>query len=703
MKNFRRSLKYLRPYRLRVALAILCVVLISVLWAGGLSALLPGAKVLLSSEGLHGWAFQESAKDSIGCAFVQMENPPADARPPQAELEVLAVVKNSPAEQAGIKKGQYVVAVGAGGAMELFSQLAHLAPGEPARLQVRQPGDAENNSGQVILLVAGPKRTWTKVLLRLADFFPIPSSYSQRFSMLLWLVGFGVVITVVRNLVRFGQEYLVTSIVLREIIDIRRDNYNTVLRLPMTFFSKQGTTDSISRFFQDTAEVGLGHMALLGTTLVEPAKAIAALAVALALNWKLTILIVVALPPGVWMIRQMGKKMHQASRRALQSWSQMLSILQETLGGIRAVKTYTMEAAERKRFMRASRQLLRHQTKMAMIESMASPIVETVGLIAAMAAVAWAGYYVLNDPHGFDREQFLALIACLGMVLGPTRRMGGISTRLHRADAAAARVFELMDSRREKTSPTWPALPRHSKSIEFKGVAFRYEGANADALSDINLVIPAGATVAFVGPNGSGKTTLVSMVPRLLEPTAGQVVIDGADIAGVSLRSLRRQIALVSQDTIIFNATIAENIAYGLRKADPQLIQQAALKAFVHEFVAELPQGYDTIVGQRGSTLSGGQCQRIAIARAILRDPAILIFDEAMSQVDSESEERIRQAMAEFIKGRTALVVAHRLRTVLTADMIVVMDAGRVVDTGSHEQLLRRCEIYHRLHQTQLQ
>jgi subfamily B ATP-binding cassette protein MsbA len=703
MKSFRRSLKYLRPYRLRVALTLLCVIFISVLWAGGLSVLLPGAKVLLSADGLHGWAFQQACKDSIGITFVQLDSPSADAKPQQAELEVLAVAKDSPAGLAGIKKGQLITSAGAGSAIQILSQLAHTAPGAPVELQVRQAGIAENNPSQACTITAGQPKLWTKGLLALADFFPIPPSYSQRFPMLLWLVGFGVVITVVRNLVRFFQEYLVTSIIMREIIDIRRDNYNTVLRLPVTFFSKRGTTDSISRFFQDTAEVGLGHSALLGTTLVEPAKAIAALAVAMALNWKLTLIIVIALPPGVWMIRQMGKKMHQASRKALQSWSQMLAILQETLGGIKAVKTYTMEAAERKRFMRASLQMLRHQTKMAMIDAVASPIVETVGLIAAMAAVAWAGYYVLNDPQSFDREQFLALIACLGMVLGPTRRMGGISTRLHRADAAAGRVFELMDSRREKTSPTWPALARHNKSIEVSGVSFGYEDANAPALSDVNLSIPAGLTVAFVGPNGSGKTTLMSMVPRLLEPTSGRVLIDGVDIATVSLRSLRRQIAMVGQDTVIFNATIADNIAYGRRKASPQLIHQAADKAFVNEFVSQLPQGYDTMVGQRGSTLSGGQCQRIAIARAILRDPAILIFDEAMSQVDSESEEKIRQAMAQFVKGRTTLVVAHRLRTVLTADLIVVMDAGRIVATGSHEQLLQGCGLYQRLHQTQLQ
>jgi subfamily B ATP-binding cassette protein MsbA len=260
-----------------------------------------------------------------------------------------------------------------------------------------------------------------------------------------------------------------------------------------------------------------------------------------------------------------------------------------------------------------------------------------------------------------------------------------------------------MDSPREKTRPGAPALPRHRQSVEFRNVSYRYPGAHAAALEKVNLRIGAGETVAIVGSNGAGKTTLVSMLPRLLSPTEGDVLIDGLDISRFSIRSVRRQIAVMSQESAIFHATVFDNIAYGLRRPARDKVLAAAKDAFVDDFVRQLPEGYDTMLSERGATLSGGQKQRICIARAILRDPAILIFDEAMSQVDSDSERRIRQAMAEFVRGRTTLIVAHRFATVLSAARIVVMDAGRIVDVGPHEELLGRCPLYRTLYQTQLQ
>jgi ABC-type multidrug transport system fused ATPase/permease subunit len=262
-------------------------------------------------------------------------------------------------------------------------------------------------------------------------------------------------------------------------------------------------------------------------------------------------------------------------------------------------------------------------------------------------------------------------------------------------------VFELRDREQEKRVANAPMLPRLVESLEFRGVTFRYPSAAEDALKDINLIVRAGETVAIVGPNGCGKTTLVSLLPRLIDPTRGQVLIDGQDVSQVSLRSVRRQIGLVTQDTVLFHATIGENISYGLRRPRQEDVLAAAKKAFVDEFVRNLPDGYDTMVGEHGATLSGGQKQRISIARAILRDPAILIFDEATSQIDSDSERRIHEAMDQFVKGRTTLMIAHRFATVLTANRIVVMNAGRVVDVGAHSELLDRCELYHHLYKTQ--
>jgi len=303
--------------------------------------------------------------------------------------------------------------------------------------------------------------------------------------------------------------------------------------------------------------------------------------------------------------------------------------------------------------------------------------------------------------YRMDRDKFLTWMVALFALFDPVRKLAKVSMRFQQSEAAAKRVFELHDTPREPHTVGAPPLPRHRKTIEFRDVSFRYPSAVEDAVRNANLCIKAGQTAAVVGPNGSGKTTLMSMVPRLLNPTSGKILIDGIDIATVSLKSLRQQIGLVTQDTVLFHATVAENIAYGKRRASQEEVLAAAKKAFVDEFIQHLPDGFNTLVGEYGATLSGGQKQRISIARAILRDPAILIFDEAMSQVDAESENRIHQTLAEFTKGRTTLLIAHRFATVLAADLIVVMNASAIIDSGTHQELLGRCDLYRTLYQTQ--
>ncbi len=702
MHNFFRSLRYLKPYKTRLAISIVCVVFIAVLWGGGLGMLAPALKILIDPEGLHGWAWRSGTEDALGGRItlrVVSERDSGEVRLAPIVIDVISVDKSGPAGAKGIRENEWVVGTKKVPVMQgdaLARMLATTPPGSPVTLRVFDQRSMKIREVPITLAKRGLK---ARLLVRIASAVAEPKTYSGRFSILLWVLGIGLAMMLLRDVLRFIQEYLVQTAALRAMMDIRCENYNVALRLPITFYSSHGTSDTMSRFIQDTHNIRRGQVSLFGKTLAEPAKAVGSIAMATFLSWQLTLVAMIAGPPAFILIRTFGRIMKRASKRVLESWSKMLAVLEETLTGIRVVKAYTMESSERKRFFRVNRKLLKEQRRIARVDAATPPTVEALGITAGIIAAGIAGYFVLN--RRMDPIIFVTWMGLLAAMFDPLRKLAQVANRFQHADAAAERVFELHDQTQEKRVPKAPLLPPHSRDIEFRNVSFRYPNAAADALKEINLKITADETVAIVGPNGSGKTTLVSLLPRLLDPTEGTVLIDGQDISQVSLRSLRRQIGVVTQDTILFHATIAENIAYGLRRTNEQAVLAAAEKAFVDEFVCEMPEGYETMVGEHGATLSGGQKQRITIARAILRDPRILIFDEAMSQIDADSERKIHQAMEEFVQGRTTLMIAHRFATVLSADRLVVMDAGRIIDTGTHEQLLERCEVYRHLYRTQ--
>jgi ABC-type multidrug transport system fused ATPase/permease subunit len=613
------------------------------------------------------------------------------------------VKRQGRAAEAGIRKGDWLLGLYDGDpanelmrGMALAKRLSQSEEGRRVELRVFNPVDASDRRVSVDL----GRAAWTNHLLgRVARAIPEPAGRPGRLRMFLGVLAIVLIATILRNILRFVQEYLVASAVNRAVTDIRCENYAVVLGLPTTYFSQQGITDTMSRFVADTSELRNGQITLFGKTLAEPGKAAASVVAALIISWKLTLLGMLVGPPAYWLIRRFGKRMKRAAKKMLESWSGMVGVLEETLGGIRVVKAYTMEQAERQRFRRVNRELLKQFNRIEKIDAATAPAIEALGITAACCAAALAGYWALT--YEISTETFIAMMGCMATMFDPLRKLAKVVTRFQRSEAAAARVFELHDREMEKSQPDAPELPRHRRSVEFRNVSFRYPSAAEDAVKEVELTIEAGQTVAIVGPNGAGKTTLLALVPRLLEPTGGAVLIDGQDIAKVSLLSLRRQIGLVTQETVLFHATIGQNIAYGLADPKPQDVLAAAKKAFVDEFVRDLPEAYDTMVGERGATLSGGQRQRVTIARAILRDPAILIFDEALSQVDADSENRIHQAMEDFVRNRTTLMVAHRFQTVLSADRIAVMDAGRIIDVGTHRELLDRCRLYRHLYETQ--
>jgi ABC-type multidrug transport system fused ATPase/permease subunit len=709
MKHFTRSLRYLWPYRGRLALSVGCVLIIAGLWGGGLGLVLPGAKILLSPEGLHGWAYTMLMEDHLGTRVIEQEAPAAASNGKvdlESVLSVASVSPDSPCSRADIATGNWIIGIGEATVRprQLIRQLAQAEPGQEVVLRYYS---LQQGAIRTVAVTIGEEKISSRILKNVARMLPEPADYAGRFPLFAALLVVVLVLTVARGVFTFIQEYLVGIAIWLGIMDLRCENYNVVLHLPMTFFSEKGVSDATSRFVQDTNELARGQHTLLGKTLVEPAKAVSALALALLCSWEMTVMVLVAGPPAFWIIRKLGRKMHKASRKALEGWSRMLAILNETLIGMRVVKAYTMECSERRRFFRVNREVIKQQVRKQRLETASGPLVESLGIVFGMGAAGVAGYlvfvgYTLGGQHQtMDRDVFLTWMVALFAMFDPVRKLAKVATKFHEADAAAQRLFELRDMPLEPHVPNAPMLPRHRRDIEFRNVSLRYPGASIEALKEVDLTVRAGQRVAIVGPNGSGKTTLVSLLPRLLDPSSGTVLIDGQDVSQVSVRSLRRQIGLVSQDTVIFHATVEENIAYGLRRPHREAVLEAGRKSFVDEFVRDMPNGYQTMVGEYGATLSGGQKQRIAIARAFLRDPAILIFDEALSQVDSDSEHRINLAMEEFVKGRTTLLIAHRFATVLSADMIVVMNSGRIVDTGTHKELLARCELYAHLYRTQ--
>ncbi|HEX8340269.1 MAG TPA: ABC transporter ATP-binding protein [Tepidisphaeraceae bacterium] len=521
-----------------------------------------------------------------------------------------------------------------------------------------------------------------------------------------FMFGVLVVLAVIGNTFRFFQEYLSDRSAISAINDIRRRLYDHTLHLPVAYFGKHGTSEVTSRLVQDAQNLQDGFKTVLGQAIAEPIKAGLALLVAAMIDWRLTLFILVFAPLMAAMIKKFGKKVRRASRAALENSAEMLGQIEGTLVGIRVVKSANAERFERRRYGAIMDDLQRDQINMARYGALSTPVLETLGMLAIGCVLIFAAYLIFEErPPSLNKTGFLLVLFCLVSIGESLRRVSKLNNVLQRSNAAAARIFELLDLPIERLST--PGNVRRmmrgvKREIAFENVAFQYPNTSAPAVVDLTLRVTRGQSVAVVGRNGSGKTTLLSLLPRFIEPSTGRITIDGIDVRELSLRSLRRSIAIVTQDPVVFPGTIAENIAYGQPGATREQIEDAAKQAFAHEFILQKPQGYDTHLGGLGAQLSGGQKQRINIARAIVRQAPILILDEATSQVDAESEHLIQQAIERLMHERTTFVIAHRFSTILAADTIVVMDQGRVVGQGRHEQLLANSATYKQLYERQL-
>jgi len=514
------------------------------------------------------------------------------------------------------------------------------------------------------------------------------------------MIGLGV-LTIFGAFANFMHQYLALTVVHRSIALIRRRAFGQVIHLPLKTIVSKGPTDTISRIVNDTEALSAGFVALLSKAVAQITKGLVALIVAIITNWQLAIVALLLMPILATVIRKLGKRIRRASERALSSRAGLYRAATEALQGMRVVKVHTTERYEAGRFGKINKDVLKQQLRIRTARAVAGPLIEMI-TVFTLGALTLVAVKLILDGH-LDKSEFMTVLVALAIAGASIKPITGLVNDIQQSGAAADRLNQLLGEDPEPGhNIRMPKLARHRESLAFDNVSFLYPGGSARAVADVSLKINSGETVAFVGPNGCGKTTLLSLVPRLFDPNEGRVLIDGTDITRVRVRSLRRQIGVVTQEVVLFKGTIRDNIAYGNPRASNEQIEQAAEQAKAMSFINELDEGFDTPVGEQGLTLSGGQRQRVAIARAILRDPAILILDEATSMVDAASERLIGDVLSTFCTDRTTLIVAHRLSTVLGADRIVVMDQGAIVATGTHEELMGSCPLYQSLARHQL-
>jgi subfamily B ATP-binding cassette protein MsbA len=552
-----------------------------------------------------------------------------------------------------------------------------------------------------VLISAGEQTPAWRVAIAERLWSIIPDSLFRSFVLVMVTLG---VLSVIGSVGRYLHELFTITATQRWAADTRERLYRTLIQAPIGRVALDEGSGFGSRVMVDTGAVSRGHLAILSKAVADILKGLTCFIVAMLLDWRLTLLAMVVVVPIALLLRRFGKVIRRASKRALHQQAAMLQSLNVVFGGLSVLKVHNAEGYERRRFRRMNRAVFQQQMRMRQARALASPTVETLALIGVIVAASSAAWMIFE--RGYPPERFLTVLILLAAGGASIKPLAGIQAQVKESQAAAERLLEALAVKSEPILPEtrrlFPSLPRHRVEVAFEGVAFRYPKANREALAEIDLRVAHGQTIAIVGPNGAGKSTLLSLLPRLIEPTAGRVTIDGTDIASVNLRSLREQIGVVTQQTVLFEGTIADNIAYGRRHAPRAAIVAAARAAFAHEFIDAHPAGYDRVLGEGGEGLSGGQKQRLAIARAVLRDPAILILDEATSQIDAESEAKIAQALRELRQGRTTFVIAHRLSTVVDADAIVVMVDGRISAIGTHHELLQRSPVYQTLTRTQL-
>jgi ATP-binding cassette subfamily B protein/subfamily B ATP-binding cassette protein MsbA len=713
MKNFRRALKTAADHRMNMIACVFTSIVIAVLWGGNLTVVGPLVDVVMNDQSMSEWIDQkvEESKQEVADSTAWLEhlkslksdNPEEIRRLVRAEIvkreaELDDRIKRT-AKSSNVNDVQIAEKTRLGNFITKLKAVEKLP-----NLQIVARISQETREAKRHISL------YTDRAERFQFFAPFARRWMPTTPFRTLLVGcaFVVVLTVIKNVVRIWNAIAVSR--LGSIVghDLRVKFYNQVLRLDMASFTEAGRGDLMNRCTSDLNSINQGVQRLFGQALMEPLKVVVCFAIAAWVSWQLLLLTIIIAPVAGYSIHWLGKALKRTHRKAMQELSTIYETLAETMGAIKLIKAFTMESAEQDRFNQSSKLYYHRQMRIAIYSALVAPTVETLGIGMVLLAAVMGGYLVLGQQthilgikisdvpltHGM-MSIFFAMLAGMS---DPARRLAGEFSNIQQAVAAADRVYEVLDRQPIIVDPTRPVvLPRLKGNLKFDNVSFHYH-PDKPVLRNVSLDVRAGESIAFVGPNGCGKTTLIQLLPRFYDPVAGRVTIDGTDIRNVDLHELRKRFGLVSQEILLLNDTVENNIRYGKPTATMAEIEAAARAAHAHTFITEkLPDGYQSIVGPAGSRLSGGQRQRISLARAILRDPEILLLDEATSQIDIESEQLILEVLEKFSRNRTTFMITHRTSMISLADRVVVMDHGRIVDTGSHNELVARCDLYRRL------
>ena len=660
--NFRRVVRMAIRYKLTFAASIFSALVVAVFWVANIGTIYPVVEVIFEGQSMQQWI----------------------------DLK--------------IEENQTAIATKSAEATELREQLTAL--GDGGDRQQRKNLQSEVANLETELTSASATLRGCKIAKPYIDDY-LPGS---PFQTLLVITGLLVVGTLIKDVFLVFNGVLVARMAQLATFDLRKLFYRRTLRMDLAAFTEDGTADLMSRFTNDMSQVASGLESLFGRLVREPLKMFACLAAAAFICWRLLLLTMIITPIAVFSIRWLAKMLKRANRRAMEEMALIYATLEETFRSIKIVKAFTNERRERAQFHEDNKRYYHKAMRIARYNSLSHPLTEVMGIAAISLAMTAGAWLILSqETHLFgirmsdaplSRGAMLTFFVLMAGMADPLRKMSSIFSNLQAGSAAADRIFSRLDRRPQIREPIRPApFHRHNRDLTFENVGFAYY-TDKPVLEEVNLKIAFGETIAIVGPNGCGKSTLANLIPRFADPTSGVVKLDGVPLGDMRLRNLRGQIGLVTQETMLFDDTIFNNIRYGAYNASREQVIEAAKQAHAHRFIEnELPNGYESSAGALGNRLSGGQRQRIALARAILRDPAILILDEATSQIDLESEQAIQQVLEKFTRDRTTILITHRLSVLSLADRIVVMEGGRILDVGSHDELLARCTLYRRLYQ----